>query len=136
MVHSEPLQRTSPLPLSRDHAMAADGFFSLQCWFRGARATAHPPLSVPRSASTAAPLPDSGRDDGGQREPLPLVTTRVTSLGRKRMEEADHAGQSAGLALLATGNGIARAALHESSGQALHSRGPTPSTWFLSPHPR
>src|SRR2546426_5067442 len=133
MVHSEPLQRTSPVPLPRDDAVAADSFVSLQCWFCRARATAHPPLSLPRSTATATSLPDSRRDDGGRKEPLPLVTTRAASLGREPMAEVDHAGQSARPAILAAGNGIARVALHESSDQVPYSRGPTPGTWFLSP---
>ena len=105
-LHRQHLQRAAALQISRDDAMAAGRFLSLQRRLCGAGAIADPPLSASRPGATRSPLPsplcdDAGPDPGGR---------ELLALEPERMARIYYAGQSARPVALGARRGVSRGA--------------------------
>ena len=118
LLHRERVQRAAPVPLPRDHALAADRLVSVQRRLSRPRAPADPPLPAPRPGPARAALPAARGDDGGRREPASLVAPGRASLVAKRLAKLHRARRSPRPALLAAGVPVARVPLHQPSRQA------------------
>ena len=88
LLHRERLQRAAPVPLPRDHALAADRLVSVQRRLSRPRAPADPPLPAPRPGPARAALPPARGDDGGRRQPASTGRARTRITGRKATGKA------------------------------------------------